>query len=48
MKDVILNFSWERLISLPPTEFLAFLLLAGIAVVVALGLLIFVIGLMER
>lgn len=24
MKDLILNFSWDRILSLPPTEFLAF------------------------
>jgi hypothetical protein len=24
MKDLILNFSWDKLFSLPPTEFLAF------------------------
>ena len=32
MKDIILQFSWDRLLSLPPTELLAAVLLAGVAV----------------
>jgi hypothetical protein len=37
MKDLILNFSWDKLISLPPSEMLSLLLL----LVSLLGLVIF-------
>ena len=30
MKDLILNFSFDRLLSLPPTEFLAVVILAAL------------------
>jgi hypothetical protein len=39
MKDLITNFSWDRLISLPPTEFLAISVLAALALI-ALGLVV--------
>jgi hypothetical protein len=34
MKDLILNFSWDRLIGLPPTEFLAVSIIAAIALII--------------
>jgi len=37
MKDLILNFSLDKLLSLPPTEFLAFVVLVGIAIWAALA-----------
>jgi hypothetical protein len=48
MKDLILNFSWDRVFSLPPTEFLALLLLAVIALSVALAILVVIAGIFER
>ena len=32
MKDLILNFSWDRLLNLPPSDFLAVVVLAWAAV----------------
>lgn len=37
MRDLILHFSWERLFSLPPSEFLAVVLL----VLLMLGLVVY-------
>lgn len=38
MKDLILNFSWDKLVSLPPTEFIAFVLVSLVAVAFLGGL----------
>ena len=41
MKDLILNFSLDKLVSLPPTELLAFLAIAFFAVSLLLGVVFF-------
>jgi hypothetical protein len=48
MKDLILNFSWDKLISLPPTELLAFVVLGILALIVAGSLLGLLAMLVER
>lgn len=39
MKDLILNFSFDRLLSLPPSELLAFVVLSLVGLFLALVLL---------
>jgi hypothetical protein len=39
MKDLILNFSWDRLLSLPPTEFLAFVVLTLLVLIPACAII---------
>lgn len=47
MKDLILNFSWDKLISLPPTEMLAFAAIVLIAIIVLVALLAALVSLIE-
>jgi hypothetical protein len=37
MKDLILNFSWDKLFSLPPTEFLSLFVLFALAIWISLA-----------
>jgi hypothetical protein len=39
LKQIIQNFSWDTLMGLPPTEFLALVLMAFFVLALALGLL---------
>lgn len=39
MKDLILDFSWDKLWSLPPTELLAFLFIGAFVLALLLGVL---------
>ena len=43
MKDLILNFSWDRLASMPPTELLAVVVLVVFALYVILNTIFFVV-----
>lgn len=47
MKDLILNFSWDKLISLPPSELLALVFLAVLTLVLIIGLCAVVVSVLE-
>lgn len=40
MKDLILNFSWDRLFSLPPSELLAVVVLVVLGLAATAGVLL--------
>jgi hypothetical protein len=39
LKQIIQNFSWDTLMGLPPTEFLALMLTAMLAIILVVGAL---------
>lgn len=45
MKDLITGFSWDRLINLPPTEFLAFVVLVFLFLVLVGAVIAFAMAL---
>ena len=47
MKDLILNFSLDKLLSLPPTEFLAVVVLAILGIVVLIPVVMALVAIVQ-
>ena len=48
MKDLILHFSWDRLLNLPPSDFLAVVVLAALGLTLCAAVFVLVAALLGK